>query len=106
MFSDYVDVDPALAVDQFCSPDVVHVPIAVGLVLLAVIIETDPWLVIAHVDKCLAHAVADSDLGARRWEPIVAPSAEPMMGLGTGSGKEPMGTTTTCGSLSSDCSPS
>jgi hypothetical protein len=71
MFGDDVDVDPALAVDQCCSPDVVDVAIAVCLVLLAVIVKADHRLVIPHVDKRLAHAVADSDLGTRRRQPVV-----------------------------------
>ena len=64
MFSDYVNVDPAPAVDQFGSTNVVHISTAVGLVVLTVIVKADHRLVIAHVEKCLAYAVGDPDLGA------------------------------------------
>jgi len=71
MFSDYVDVDPTLAVDQFRSPDVMHIPPAVRLVLLTVIVKGDHRLVVTHVEECLAQPVADPDLSARCRQPVV-----------------------------------
>jgi len=48
VFCDNLNVDPAFAVEQFGSANVVHISIAVGLVLLAVLVEADLRLVIAN----------------------------------------------------------
>lgn len=71
MFSDYVNVDPAFAVDQFGSTNVVHISTAVGLVLLTVIVKANHRLVIAHIEKRLAYPVGDSDLGTWWRQPVV-----------------------------------
>jgi hypothetical protein len=71
VFCDNLNVDPAFAVEQFGSANVVHISIAVGLVLLAVVVEADLRLVIAHVDECVVHAVANTNLGARQRKPVV-----------------------------------
>jgi hypothetical protein len=71
VFCDDFDVDPALAVDQLGSANVVHISIAVCLVLLAVVVEADFRLVITHVDECFVDAVANANLGARRRKPVV-----------------------------------
>src|SRR5690349_198814 len=57
-----------------------HIPISLGLVLLTVVVESNPWLVVSHVDKCLVARVAHPYLRPRCGQAVVNED-EPDAGL-------------------------
>ena len=67
MLGNHPNIDPPLTVDQFGSPDVVHVLIAHLAVIGALVVESDLRLVVTHVDERSIRPVGHQDLGARRW---------------------------------------
>ncbi len=71
VFLDDAHVEPTLAMDELGATDVVHVLAAILAVVGALIVEPDLRLVVAHVDKRLAVAVADPDLRSRSGQAII-----------------------------------
>ncbi len=68
VFGHHANVDPALALDPLGTPDVVHVPLAIGAVLPAVMVEANQRFVVSHIDECLPDAVGHPYLGSRRGQ--------------------------------------
>ena len=62
---DYADVDPALAIDQIRTADVVDIPPPTLAVVCALVVEADHGLVVTHIDERLVESVADPDLRSR-----------------------------------------
>lgn len=71
VFGYHMNVDPPFAVNQLCTPDVVHVAWAIGAVVLTVVVKAHHWLVVTHVDERFIEAVRDPDLCSRRGQPSI-----------------------------------
>lgn len=71
MLRNNAKVDPSAPVDQLGPSDVVNVLAAVFTVMLALVIEADSRLVVAHVDVRILNTVAHQYLSAWRWQSVV-----------------------------------
>jgi hypothetical protein len=71
MFSDHLEVDPALAVDELGPTDVVDVLPPFGAVVAALVVEADHRLVVSHIDERPTPSVGDLDLDPRRWRSAI-----------------------------------